>query len=126
MYDIKKCAHGHAWCGSGACRCLHAGACTSCSHFDMQAPARAARTSTLRSVYASGNRELDCGISKAPVSADTIYCRKSPGRFHYSSLNLWLRRPCAQNIPRARKTAARMSLGHGERARSWMGGWAAC
>ena len=45
MYDIRKCAHGHAWYGRcvkvRACRCLHellalrhAGTCTSCSHFD--------------------------------------------------------------------------------------------
>ena len=41
----------------------------------------AGRTSTLCSVDASGARELDGGISKAPVSTDTLYCRKSCRRF---------------------------------------------
>ena len=51
--------------GTGcACRCFLAG-----------------RTSTLCSVDASGARELDGGISKAPVSTDTLYCRKSCRRF---------------------------------------------
>ena len=51
--------------GTGcACRCFLAG-----------------RTSTLCSVDASGARELDGGISKAPVSIDTLYCRESCRRF---------------------------------------------
>ena len=71
MYDIRTCAHGHTH-GTGGC--LHAGA-------RMQVPARAARTSTLCSVDAPGNRELDYSISKAPVSADTLYCRRSSPHF---------------------------------------------
>ena len=60
--------------GTGcACRCFLAG-----------------RTSTLCSVDASGARELDGGISKAPVSTDTIYCRKSCRRFPDGR-----NRPCA-------------------------------
>jgi hypothetical protein len=38
----------------------------------------------------------------------------------------WVTEDGDPNIPGARKTAARISLGHGERARSWMGGRAAC
>ena len=55
MYDIKKCAHGHAWCGSGACRCLHAGACTSCSHLDAL-QRRRVRQSRARLRYFEGSR----------------------------------------------------------------------
>ena len=56
MYDIRTCAHGHAWYGRlPACRCPHAGACASCSHFNAL-QRRRARQSRARLQYFEGSR----------------------------------------------------------------------